>query len=137
MGEVTGIRKYGPDPHPPRDGDKIQARQRINVEVRTGRRPHPNTLPCCDCGHIWLKGERRHDYDHYLGYAAEHHYDVQPVCTLCHAARDSVKVRQTMCVRGHEYTEENTGRKANGNRFCLECRRARDRARGWRRGRNG
>ncbi len=25
-------------------------------------RPHPNTLPCADCGHIWFEGERRHDY---------------------------------------------------------------------------
>lgn len=58
----------GPKPQRPRTGDKIQARQRINVEVRTGRRPHPNTLPCADCGHIWEEGERRHEYDHHLGY---------------------------------------------------------------------
>src|SRR3546814_10218569 len=71
--------KPGPDPYPPRDGDKVQARQRINVEVRTGHRPHPNTLPCVDCGHEWKPGERRHEYDHYLGYAAAHHYDVEEV----------------------------------------------------------
>jgi hypothetical protein len=81
-------RRYGPLPMSPRDGDAIQARQRVNVEVRTGRRPHPNTLPCVDCGHIWRIGERRHEYDHYLGYAAAHHYDVESVCTTCHHARE-------------------------------------------------
>lgn len=77
----------GPSPKPPVDGDRKQARQRINVEVRTGRRPHPNALPCADCGHVWSHGDRRHEYDHHKGYAAEHHYDVEAVCTTCHAQR--------------------------------------------------
>lgn len=119
----------GPAPAPPRDGDKLQARQRINVEVRTGRRPHPNALPCADCGHVWSEGERRHEYDHHLGYAAKHHLDVEPVCTICHAARDSAKKAQGACKRGHPYTSENTINKPNGTRWCRECRRARDRAR--------
>lgn len=114
-------RRPGPAPKSPRDGDKVQARQRINVEVRTGRRPHPNELPCADCGHVHRPGERRHEYDHHLGYAAEHHYDVQPVCTLCHAARDSARKAQTHCKRGHEFTEENTRIAANGTRHCKAC----------------
>lgn len=123
---LTG--RPGPAPHPPRDGDKVQSRQRVNVEVREGRRPHPNDLPCVDCGH---KGDdRRHEYDHHLGYAAEHHYHVQPVCTLCHAARDSSKSKQTHCKRGHEYTVENTIIKVNGTRWCRECRKAFDKNRG-------
>lgn len=77
----------GPAPHPARDGDKVQARQRVNVEVRTGRRPHPNTLPCTDCSHVWVLGERRHEYDHHRGYAAAHHLDVEPVCTKCQRRR--------------------------------------------------
>ena len=81
---LTG--RSGPAPDPPRDGDQKQARRRINVEVRTGRRPHPNTFPCALCGHVWTLGERRHEYDHYLGYAAEYHYTVRPVCTKCHAS---------------------------------------------------
>lgn len=134
MGESTAIEwadhtRPGPAPNPPRDGDRKQARQRINVEVRTGRRPHPNTLPCADCGHEWSEGERRHEYDHFMGYAAEHHYAVESVCTTCHAARDSSKAKQTHCKRGHEFTEENTIRKANGTRACRECRRAYDRGR--------
>lgn len=120
----------GPAPHAPRDGDKVQARQRVNVEVRTGRRPHPNTLPCVDCGHVWSKGERRHEYDHHLGYAPEHHLDVEPVCTLCHHARDDAKAAQTHCVNGHEFTPENTITRSRGRgRECRECRRAHDRRR--------
>lgn len=119
----------GPAPLPPRSGDKKQARCRINVEVRNGRRPRPNTLPCTDCGHIWSQGERRHEYDHHLGYGAEHHYDVEPVCTLCHAARDSSKKHQTHCIRGHEFTTSNTSYKPNGTRVCIKCRRIRDRKR--------
>lgn len=79
--------RHGPLPNPPRDGDREQARQRVNVLVRTGRLPHPNALACTDCGHEWAEGERRHEYDHYLGYAAEHHLHVEPVCTTCHRRR--------------------------------------------------
>lgn len=85
LNPVTG--RPGPAPMAPRDGDKKQARQRINVEVRTGRRPHPNTVACVDCGHVWKTGERRHEYDHHLGYSAAHHYDVEAVCTRCQRRR--------------------------------------------------
>lgn len=50
--------------------------------------PHPNTVPCKDCGHVWEVGERRHEYDHHLGYLAKHHYDVEVVCTQCHSKRE-------------------------------------------------
>lgn len=110
-----------------RDGDKEQAHSLVARAVRVGRLPHPNTLPCFDCGHIWKDGERRHEYDHYLLYDAIHHLDVQPVCTWCHVRRDNKKIYITMCINGHEYIEENTGRKKNGTRFCKECRRIRSR----------
>jgi hypothetical protein len=45
-------------------------------------------LTCIDCGHIWNPGERRHEYDHYLGYDAEHHEHVEPVCSRCHCNRE-------------------------------------------------
>lgn len=52
-------------------------------------RPTP-TLPCVDCGHIRSNSEeRRHEYDHHLGYAAEHHEHVEPVCTTCHHRREN------------------------------------------------
>lgn len=91
------------------------------------RRPNPNSLPCVDCGH--LGDDRRHEYDHHLGYEAEHHYDVQPVCSKCHAKRDGKKAKQTHCINGHEFTPENTIIKSNGCRQCRECRKAHDRKR--------
>lgn len=69
-------------PGRPRPGDKVQARQAVNRDVKTGRRPHPDTFHCVRCGH---KGsDRRHEYHHHMGYAAEHHLDVIPLCTTCH-----------------------------------------------------
>jgi hypothetical protein len=78
---------HGPLPNKPRNGDKKQARHRINIEVRNGKRPHPNTIPCADCDHVWQEGERRHEYDHYLGYSPENHSNVQVVCSICHRRR--------------------------------------------------
>lgn len=128
--EWTRPATSGPSPNHPRDGDKKQARQRINVEVRTGRRKHPNDLPCVDCGHIWREGERRHEYDHHLGYGADHHYDVEPVCTECHSKRDGAKANQTHCIRGHKFTPDNTYHPPEGGRTCRECQRMHDRNRG-------
>ena len=73
---------------PARDGDKKQARGRVNYFVECGLLPRPNSLPCVDCGHIYgERPSRRHEYDHFLGYAAEHHEHVQPVCSRCHRTR--------------------------------------------------
>ena len=110
-----------------RDPNKLRARQVVNAQVRSGSRPHPNSLPCVDCGHVWKKGERRHEYDHFKGYAAKHHLDVEPVCTTCHAARDGAKANQTSCIHGHEFTPSNTIIHSNGTRHCRECRRIYDR----------
>lgn len=76
-------RPLGPPRSPRRDGDKVQARSRINHDVRLGLRPDPDELHCARCGH--LGSDRRHEYHHHMGYAAEHHYDVLPLCTTCHA----------------------------------------------------
>ncbi|HLO46942.1 MAG TPA: hypothetical protein VK211_00730 [Kamptonema sp.] len=73
-------------PHPPRDGDKQQARNRVNREVRKGKLPRAQTVPCTDCGHIG--SDRLHEYDHYLGYAAINHLAVQCVCVPCHNKRE-------------------------------------------------
>jgi hypothetical protein len=74
-----------------RDGDQKQARRRVNYLVDAGLLPNPNTLPCADCRHLWQPGERRHEYDHHLGYSPEHHEDVQAVCTTCHHAREDAR----------------------------------------------
>lgn len=71
-----------------RDGDQGQARRRVNHLINVGVLSPPNAFPCADCEHVWGVGERRHEYDHYLGYAAGHHEDVQPVCTTCHRLRE-------------------------------------------------
>lgn len=76
-----GIRK-GPPPGPARDGDKQQARHTVRHHVSQGWLPRASTLPCVDCG---LPAR---DYDHYLGYDAVHHLDVQPVCRRCHQLRN-------------------------------------------------
>lgn len=101
---------------------KVAARNAVNLEVATGRLPRPDALPCADCGRRWSAGGRRHEYDHHRGYDPAHHLTVEPVCSMCHAARDSLKKRQTHCLRGHEYTPSNTGLKKNGTRFCRACR---------------
>ncbi len=74
-----------------RDGDRLQARARVNHRVKTGMIPAPSTLPCSDCGHVWTDGDKRHEYDHYLGYSAEHQLSVQAVCVRCHRARDKAR----------------------------------------------
>lgn len=127
-------KQHGPNPNPPRDGDKKQARQRINVLVRTGRWPHPNTLPCSDCGDVFPESGHRHEYDHYLGYGYDHHYDVQPVCSVCQRMRSiqrgEIKIenlkkaalirsenRKRFCRFGHPMK-----RFADGKWRCHECR---------------
>lgn len=117
----------GPMPAVGRDGDKKQARQKVNLEVREGRLAAPNSLPCVDCGHIWEPSGIRHEYDHFLGYAAEHHYDVEAVCSRCHHKREQVK--RTHCKHGHAFTPENTILTIGGTRQCLACRRTSDRGR--------
>lgn len=85
--------RYTPKARPPagrrfvdaRAGDKKQARRRIDHLIASGLLPEPDVLPCCDCKH--LGDDRRHEYDHYLGYEPEHHEDVEAVCSRCHRKR--------------------------------------------------
>ncbi len=73
----------------PRDGDKLQARHLINQDVIMGLRPDPNRLYCAYCGHFGQ--DRRHEYHHHMGYEAQHHYDVLPVCSKCHHAQERME----------------------------------------------
>ena len=79
----------GPLPAAPRDGDKRQARKRVNHLIGAGKLPRPNDLPCFDCGHVADGTNGRHEYDHHLGYGAANHFDVQAVCTKCHRTRET------------------------------------------------
>lgn len=116
-----------------RDGDKLQARGRVNYLVRIGMLPHPNDLPCTDCNHIAVAGEP-HGYDHFLGYSAEHHEDVQAVCARCSnmrsVSRGEIKIedlrraakarsdqRLLSCKRGHLLE-----RGGDGMWRCHQCR---------------
>lgn len=91
----SGKRNYTPKPRPSkgrrfteaRKNDKKQARRRVNYLVEQDLIPHPNKLPCADCGHIYRIGSRRHEYDHFLGYESQNHEKVQSVCSVCHKKR--------------------------------------------------
>ena len=67
----------------PRDGDRQQARRSVQTAIQRGERPHPDALPCTDCGHTWQPGQPHRQYDHYLGYSSAHHQDVEAVCIRC------------------------------------------------------
>jgi hypothetical protein len=83
-------KRPGPLPKPSEDGNKKQARHKVNKLVRNGDLENPNSLPCRDCGHIG--DEKRHEYDHYLGYKAENHTDVEVVCSKCHSKRERDRI---------------------------------------------
>jgi len=124
---ITG--KPGPATKPGRDGDRLQARARINQLVRKGLLARPDNVECTDCGHYDPGGTRRHEYDHHKGYAAQHHYDVEPVCTKCHRLRE-VKRQQipgmkwcTSCKEHHlmDYFGKDRSR---GDGLMQRCRNA-------------
>jgi hypothetical protein len=71
----------------PKD-DRLRARRTVTVMVKNKIIPPANSMTCIDCGHIWSKGERRHEYDHHLGYDPAHFADVESVCTTCHTRRE-------------------------------------------------
>jgi len=76
---------------PTRDGDRKQARRRVNYLVEQGLIPHPNDLPCLDCGDMVFTDRPRHEYDHARGYDGENQLYVEPVCARCHRAREEAR----------------------------------------------
>jgi hypothetical protein len=50
------------------------------------QRPHPNSISCADCGHVWFEGERRHQYVDEAGEVSEQD-GADVVCILCHQKR--------------------------------------------------
>lgn len=73
------------------DPQKQRARNAVKHEIVMGRLRPAKEFSCTDCGHEWSAGERRHEYDHHLGYDDAHLLDVQPVCTTCHAKREMAR----------------------------------------------
>jgi len=74
-------------PRTQRDPRREYARSLIGSRVTRGKMPHPNTLSCTDCGHIWQEGDHRHEYDHAHGYDGENASYVEAVYQSCHFAR--------------------------------------------------
>ena len=73
-------------PRRPRNKQHEIARHKIAYAVQRGDLLSANKLQCKDCGHFGR--DRRHEYDHYRGYDFQHWFDVEPVCTICHAERE-------------------------------------------------
>ena len=76
---------------PTRDGDKRQARRRVNYLVEQGRIPRPDDLPCVDCGDEVYCNAYRHEYDHAHGYNGENQLYVEAVCSRCHHNREDAR----------------------------------------------
>lgn len=74
-----------------RDGDKKQARRRVNYLVEQGRIPHPDDLPCMDCSDEVFSHRYRHEYDHARGYDGANQLYVEPVCSKCHRNREEAR----------------------------------------------
>lgn len=51
----------------------------------------PDDVPCADCGDEVFANAYRHEYDHFMGYAAQHHETVQAVCSKCHHSREELR----------------------------------------------
>lgn len=127
-----GIKVYadrpGPKVKPARDGDSAQAQRRVNFAVAAGELPRPSSLPCADCGSRWGDGDRRFEYHHHQGYAADHHFTVVALCPPCHRRRHGAG-SATHCKRGHELDAINLYRSEAGHRVCRACDNERNRGR--------
>lgn len=82
--------------HPHRWPSQAQSRahEAVARAVRSGRLPHPNTVPCFDCSAEWKDGDSRHEYDHVMGYAREHRLAVHALCSACHRRRTAATYKK-------------------------------------------
>lgn len=76
---------------PVRDGDRKQARRRINYLVEQGLLPRADDEPCVDCFDMLPTPGGRHEYDHAWGYDGENQLRVEPVCQRCHRNREEAR----------------------------------------------
>lgn len=74
-----------------RDGDKLQARRRVNYLVEQGIIPHSDDIPCVDCADMVFSTNYRHEYDHVHGYNGANQLYVEPVCVKCHRNREEAR----------------------------------------------
>lgn len=103
--ELRGRKPLGPKPTEGRDGDKIQARLRVNQAVKRGRMPNPNDVACHLCSHTG--SDRRHEYHHHKGYGSQNQLEVQSLCTTCHRMVDPTWARRKRNKKGQFYGPAN------------------------------
>jgi hypothetical protein len=65
--------------------ERVRARRRVRTAVANGTLPPAIAMACVDCG------TPAAEYDHHLGYQAEHALAVQPVCRPCHSKRGAAR----------------------------------------------
>ena len=75
-------------PRTERDPVKERARHLVNRDVRRGRLPRANDVPCTDCGAVWKPDVDRHEYDHFRGYEGAAALQAEVVCAACHRRRE-------------------------------------------------
>lgn len=76
---------------PIRDGDKKQARRRINYLVEQGFLPCAADVSCTDCADHLPEPGGRHEYDHALGYDGVNQLYAEVVCQRCHRNREELR----------------------------------------------
>lgn len=103
--DVRGRKPMGPTPKPSIDGDKLQARHKVNLSIKKGLIKNPNDIPCAKCGHIGT--DSRHEYHHYQGYSAVHHLSVISLCVRCHRHEDKAWTKRKRNHKGQFYGREN------------------------------
>lgn len=102
------------------EGNKRQARSRVMALVRARLLPHPNTLPCMDCGDT----EKKREYDHYLGYGVTDHEKVQPVCKSCHVKREVARGTAHFKFLAPWCSNCGAKERRKHGRYCKDCHAA-------------
>ena len=68
-----------------RHPEALLARNAVWRRIRSGKLPHPSTVPCVVCGDPAI------EYDHIAGYEGLNRFNVEPVCQTDHANRTRMR----------------------------------------------
>ena len=72
--------------------ERVQARNAVSYAIQRGDMRPASDFPCARNGDR-CRGQAS-QYHHYKGYAPENHFDVIPVCAVCHKALEKIKGAQ-------------------------------------------